>query len=126
MELPTPEQAEVAAGTFRMLADPTRLRILWAIFSDEQSVGELAEILEVAPSVVSQHLAKLRLAQLVTTRRDGNRIYYSAADVHVRQLAEEALFHADHVTSSLPDHAPTRPETRSSDAARPAGRRRKA
>lgn len=126
MELPTPEQAEVAAGTFRMLADPTRLRILWALFTEEQSVGELAEALDVAPSVVSQHLAKLRLAQLVTTRRAGNRIYYTSADVHVRQLAEEALFHADHVTSRLPDHPPTRTPVQSARAKPPVDRRRRA
>ena len=107
VELPTSEQAELAAGTLRMLAEPTRLRILWALFSGEESVGRLAELVAVKPSVVSQHLAKLRLARLVTTRREGTRIFYSATDVHVRQLTEEALFHADHVAAELPDHPPT-------------------
>lgn len=112
LDLPTLEQAEIAAATLRMLADPTRLRILWALFTGERSVGRLAELVDVSPSVVSQHLAKLRLARLVTTRRDGNRIYYTAVDVHVRQLAEEALFHADHVAGALPDHERTRPPGR--------------
>lgn len=110
LDLPTPEQAEIAATTLRMLAEPTRLRILWALFAGEHSVGRLAELVGVAPSVVSQHLAKLRLSRLVTTRRDGNRIFYVAVDVHVRQLAEEALFHADHVAGARPDHPPTRPD----------------
>jgi DNA-binding transcriptional ArsR family regulator len=104
--LPTAEQAQLAAATLRMLAEPTRLRILWALFSGEQSVGRLAELVGVAPPVASQHLAKLRLARLVTTRREGTRIFYAATDDHVRRLTEEALFHADHVVSDLPDHAP--------------------
>ncbi len=112
LDLPTLEQAEIATETLRMLADPTRLRLLWALFSGERSVGHLAELVDVAPSVVSQHLAKLRLGRLVATRRDGNRIFYTAVDVHVRQLAEEALFHADHVAAARPDHAPTRPPPR--------------
>lgn len=49
------------------------------------------------PANVSQHLAKLRLARLVRTRRVGNRIYYRAGDTHVRHLVEEALFHTGHL-----------------------------
>jgi DNA-binding transcriptional ArsR family regulator len=107
-ELPTAEQVEVAVGTLRMLAEPTRLRVMWLLVNGEQSVGRLAELAGVAPSVVSQHLGKLRLAGLVSTRRDGNRIFYAATDVHVRQLVEEALFHADHLVAGLADHEPTR------------------
>jgi hypothetical protein len=44
---------------------------------------------------------------LVSTRREGTRIFYAATDDHVRRLTEEALFHADHVVSDLPDHAET-------------------
>jgi DNA-binding transcriptional ArsR family regulator len=102
--LPTAEQSQLAAATLRMLAEPTRLRILWALFAGEQSVGRLAELVGVAPSAVSQHLAKLRLARLVSTRREGMRIFYAATDDHVRRLTEEALFHADHVVADLPDH----------------------
>ena len=111
VELPTDQQIDVAVETLRMLADPTRLRILWALYAGEHSVGHLADQIGVSPSVVSQHLAKLRLGRVVTSRRQGNRIFYTAEDVHVRQLAEEALFHADHVAQNLPDHSPTRPAT---------------
>ncbi len=123
IELPTVEQADVAVATLRMLADPTRLRILWALFAGEQSVGHLAGLVGVSPSVVSQHLAKLRLGRVVSSRREGNRIFYAARDVHIRQLAEEALFHADHVASDLPDHPPTRVKARASS---PRSRRPKA
>ena len=100
---PSAEQVSAAVGTLKLLADPTRLQILWALLHGEHSVGELADHLGVPPAGVSQHLAKLRLARLVTTRRDGNRIYYLADDDHVRRLVGEALFHADHlVTGAAP------------------------
>ena len=97
IDSPSTEQVTAAADTLKLLADPTRLRILWALLHGEHSVGDLAEHVGAAPTGVSQHLAKLRLAHLVTTRRDGNRIFYLADDDHVRRLVEEALFHAGHV-----------------------------
>lgn len=102
--MPNEEQANLAAETFRMLADATRVNILWALLQGESSVACLAELVGATPTAVSQHLAKLRLARLVKTRREGTFVYYSAADVHVRRLLDEALFHADHTDQDLPDH----------------------
>lgn len=87
----------------KLLADQTRLMIVWALLHGEHSVGELAEHVGVAAPAVSQHLAKLRLARLVRTRREGNHIFYIAADDHALRLVTEALFHAEHVTSSHPE-----------------------
>ena len=102
--MPDEEQANLAAETFRMLADATRVKVLWALLQGESSVTCLAELVGAAPTAVSQHLAKLRLARLVKTRREGTFVYYSAADVHVRRLLDEALNHADHADRDLPDH----------------------
>jgi DNA-binding transcriptional ArsR family regulator len=104
-QMPNEEQVHLAAEGFRMLADPTRIKILWALLQGESSVACLAELVGGAPTAVSQHLAKLRLAGLVRGRREGTFVYYSAADVHVRHLLDEALFHADHTDRDLPDHA---------------------
>lgn len=103
---PSPEQVSAAVGTLKLLADPTRLRLLWALLHGEHSVGELADHLGVPPAGVSQHLAKLRLARLVTTRREGNRIHYGADDDHVRRLVGEALFHADHAVAGAAQARP--------------------
>ncbi len=103
-EVPTDAQVALAAETFKLLADETRLRILWTLLHGEHAVTPLAEHIGAQPAAVSQHLAKLRLSRLVRTRREGNRIYYAADNAHVRQLVEEALFHADHVVRGLPDH----------------------
>jgi DNA-binding transcriptional ArsR family regulator len=102
--MPNEEQVHLAAEGFRLLADPTRIKILWALLQGESSVTCLAELVGAAPTAVSQHLAKLRLAGLVRGRREGTFMYYSAADAHVRHLLDEALFHADHADRDLPDH----------------------
>lgn len=94
---PSEAQVATAVDTLKLLADPTRLRILWALLHGEHSVGPLAEHVGAPGPAVSQHLAKLRLTGLVQTRREGNRIYYLADDDHLRRLVEEALFHADDV-----------------------------
>lgn len=94
-ELPPDEQVHLVAETFRLLADPTRVKILWALLHGESSVACLGELVGAAPAAVSQHLAKLRLAGLVRGRREGTFVYYSAVDVHVRDLLAESLHHAE-------------------------------
>jgi len=103
-EDPTEGQVAVAVDTFKLLADPTRLRILWALLHGEHSVNNLADHIGATSAAVSQHLAKLRLARLVKTRREGTYVFYLAENDHVRRLVEEALFHADHLVRGLPDH----------------------
>jgi DNA-binding transcriptional ArsR family regulator len=101
---PTGEQVNEAVSTLKLIADPTRLRIMWALLHGEHSVNRLAEHVGAQPAAVSQHLAKLRLGRLVRTRRAGTHVFYLAQDDHVRRLVEEALFHAEHITHGLPDH----------------------
>lgn len=104
MEHPTEGQVDRAVEMLSMVADPTRLRILWTLLHGEHSVNELADHLGARPPAVSQHLAKLRLGRLVSTRREGTRIFYLADNDHVRRLVEEALFHADHILHGHPAH----------------------
>lgn len=103
-EQPTGAQVAVAVDMFKLLADQTRLRILWALLHGEHSVNHLAEHVGASPAAVSQHLAKLRLARLVKARREGTFIYYLAENAHVGRLVEEALFHADHLSNEEPHH----------------------
>src|SRR3954464_10574225 len=103
LAMPNDEQVHLAAESFRLLADPTRIKILWALLQGESSVACLADLVGAAPTAVSQHLAKLRLAGLVRGRREGTFVYYSAADDHVRGLLAQALHHADHFDRSETD-----------------------
>jgi DNA-binding transcriptional ArsR family regulator len=88
--------------SFTMLADPTRVRMLWALRDGKLDVATLAAQAECRPTVASQHLSKLRLAGLVEATRDGRRMLYRLRGAHVRSLLNEALFHADHQVSGTP------------------------
>lgn len=70
----------------------------------ELSVGDLAAIVDKAKPAVSQHLARLRHARVVTTRRDGNHVYYRLHDDHVARLVIDALHHAEHGRPGTPRH----------------------
>ncbi|GAB2681187.1 ArsR/SmtB family transcription factor [Thalassiella azotivora] len=98
--VPDEEHARIASESFRMLADPTRVKILWSLLQGESSVGALAELVQSSTTAVSQHLSKLRLAGLVDSRREGTFVYYCATDEHVHRLLTEALSHAEHVTGT--------------------------
>src|SRR5262245_42538882 len=101
--MPDGVEVEVAAAAFRLLSDPNRIKILWALLQGESSVNCLADLIDASPSAVSQHLAKLRLAGLVSVRREGTFAYYTAATSHVHRLLSEALNHADHTTRDIPN-----------------------
>jgi DNA-binding transcriptional ArsR family regulator len=101
----------------RLLAAPTRSKLPSALLQGESSVACLAELVGAPPTAVSQHLAKLRLAGVVRGRRQGTFVHYTAADVHVRRLLAEALYHADHADQHLPDHMAPPPRRDLADAA---------
>ncbi len=87
-----------------MLADATRLRMMWLLCGAEYDVTTLAEAVGIARPAVSQHLAKLKLAGLVAVRRDGRRAVYRVRGGHVRRLLGEAVEAADHRVTGRPDH----------------------
>ncbi|MEE6163472.1 MULTISPECIES: ArsR/SmtB family transcription factor [unclassified Mycolicibacterium] len=120
------EQAVLIVEVFRMLADATRIQVLWALTGGELSVNDLAtRVGKPAPSV-SQHLAKLRMARLVRTRRSGTTIFYSLENEHVRQLVVDAVFNAEHAGPGVPPHHRDDARVRelSVDARRPKAARR--
>lgn len=68
------------------------------------SGSRLAETVDKSQAAVSQHLAKLRLARIVTTRREGTRVFYRLANEHSQQLFSEAIFQAKHAVVATPAH----------------------
>lgn len=86
MALSTPEIAVAKAEMFRALAHPTRIRVLEVLVDGEQSVGALADILNVDLPPLSQQLAVLRNAHVVMTRREGSMVFYRVADPRMSQL----------------------------------------
>jgi len=79
-------KAEVAAEFLKQLANPRRLMVLCELVKGERSVGALEAVTGLSQSALSQHLAKLREAELVATRRQAQTIYYSLADPGVRKV----------------------------------------
>jgi DNA-binding transcriptional ArsR family regulator len=101
---PGAELLDTAAATLRMLAEPTRLHLLWQLAQGPRSVTELTEAAAVPRTVVSQHLAKLRLSGMVDARKDGRHVIYSLHDGHLVRLIRETINHADHRTTGEPFH----------------------
>jgi DNA-binding transcriptional ArsR family regulator len=99
---PGAEHFALAAQTLSLLADRTRLSLLHRLSRGEADVGTLAEACGAARPAVSQHLARLRLAGLVTARKDGRRVIYALRDAHLRRLLTDALSHADHLLAAGP------------------------
>lgn len=98
------EYVELAVEVFAMLADATRVRIILALRDQELSVNNLAEMVDKSAPAVSQHLAKLRLARIVSTRHEGTKVFYRLTDEHARQLVADAIFQAQHTLSNDPAH----------------------
>ncbi|AWK72219.1 ArsR family transcriptional regulator [Rhodococcus oxybenzonivorans] len=106
------DQVDLVVEVFRMLADSTRVQVLWALVDRELSVNDLAEhVGKPAPSV-SQHLAKLRMARLVRTRKEGTQVIYRLENDHIRQLVTDAVFNAEHAGPGVPGHHRTGDELR--------------
>lgn len=84
----------LVAETFKLLGDPTRLRILLACLDGPRSVGEIAAATGASQSLVSHHLRLLRGARLVTGTRDARQVFYQAADQHVRHMIQDVIEHS--------------------------------
>ncbi|MDA8196272.1 MAG: metalloregulator ArsR/SmtB family transcription factor [Actinomycetota bacterium] len=84
---------EDAVELLKMIADRTRLKVVRELLHSEHSVNELADHLEVKPAALSQHLAKLRLARLVSIRREGTRVFYRISDPHIEKIVDSVMAH---------------------------------
>lgn len=101
---PDPEHLAAATATLRMLAEPTRLHLLWLLTHEARSVTELTRATGAPRTVVSQHLAKLRLSGMVDTHKAGRHVIYSVPDGHLVRLIREIVNHADHRITGEPVH----------------------
>ncbi len=81
------------AELFRALADPTRTRMVYALAQQDMTTTGLAALLGVNAPAVSQHLRLLRTLRLVRPRREGQLVYYSLDDDHIRLLVTLSLSH---------------------------------
>ena len=101
---PGEEQFALAAELLALLGDRTRLALLHALTEGEADVSTLTQACGAARPAVSQHLARLRLAGLVDTRKEGRRVIYAQRDGHLRRVVDDALSLADHRLTNRPAH----------------------
>ncbi|WP_235586581.1 ArsR/SmtB family transcription factor [Kocuria rhizophila] len=104
---PASEFVDLAAEVLGLLSDPTRIRIVLALHQTEElPVNALAELVGKKPSGVSQHLARLRMARMVTTRQEGTSVLYRLTDEHAVALVVEAIKQAEHAVANghIPPH----------------------
>ncbi len=92
--------AALLAETFKVLGDPTRLRILDALSHAELCVCDIAAVLGLGESAVSHQLRLLRSLRLVRARRDGRMIFYAIDDDHITRLLAQGLEHVAEVPAT--------------------------
>ena len=88
-----PRAVEALAETFRVLGDPTRVRILDAIAGGELCVCDIASLIGISESAISHQLRLLRGMRLVRARRAGRLVFYTVDDQHILELLKQALTH---------------------------------
>jgi ArsR family transcriptional regulator len=81
------------AETFRLMSDPTRLRVILACLDAPAAVNEMAERLGISASLVSHHLRLLRAARLLQADRRGRQVFYVVGDEHIRSMLTDMVDH---------------------------------
>ncbi|WP_024889097.1 ArsR/SmtB family transcription factor [Luteimonas huabeiensis] len=87
-------RVETIAATYRLLGDPTRLRVLLACLDGPIAVGDIARRIGASQPLVSHHLRLLRGARLVRGERRQRQVLYATADAHIRDMLTDMLEHA--------------------------------
>jgi ArsR family transcriptional regulator len=83
------------AEKIKMLGDPTRLKILFALSHEELCVCDIANLLCVSKSLISHHLRLLKTMRLVRYRREGKMAFYALDDEHIRNIFTEGFNHIE-------------------------------
>jgi DNA-binding transcriptional ArsR family regulator len=89
----TDDQAVELSEMFRLMGDPSRLKIIVACLAEPTSVSDVAAKTRLSPSLVSHHLRLLRAARILRAERRGKQIFYAAADEHVRCTISDMVAH---------------------------------
>ena len=84
------------ADFFKIVGDPTRVRILWALNQNELCVCDIANVLGMSKSSISHQLGALRRSNIVKCRKEGKTVYYKLDDDHVQKVFELGLEHINH------------------------------
>ena len=95
-KMPNQELFSKLAEFFKIIGDPTRTKILFALDQNEMCVCDIANVLGMTKSSISHQLATLRSSGIVKCRREGKEVYYTLDDEHVKQVFEIGIEHIEH------------------------------
>lgn len=95
------ETMELLSSIFKVLGDPTRLKIIYALSMTDLCVNDIAELLDMSQSSISHQLSLLKKKKLIKSVKDGRRSIYSLDDEHVLSLFNEGYDHAKHRKDSV-------------------------
>jgi len=90
------EKINLLSQTFKALADPTRLKIIYVLSRSPLCVCDIAQLLDMTQSAISHHLRLLRNLKLVKFKKEGKMVIYSLDDYHVLELFSQGLDHVNH------------------------------
>ena len=96
-KMPEDETLYDLAELFKVFGDTTRIKILYALFSSEMCVCDIADLLGMTHSAISHQLRVLKQARLVKFRREGKTVYYSLDDNHISQIFNCGLSHIQEI-----------------------------
>lgn len=94
MPLPDDQHLTVIAETYRLLGDPTRLKVVLTCLEGPIAVGDIAKVTGASQSLVSHHLRLLRAARLVRGTRRNKQVFYEVEDDHIARMLTDMLAHA--------------------------------
>lgn len=94
--MPSEDIISSLSEMFKLLSDPTRLKIVLALLSKELCVCDISEVVSITQSAASHQLRVLRQARLAKFRKDGKQIFYTIDDDHVETMIKLALEHINH------------------------------
>ena len=113
--LPEAESFDLVASLFKEVSDSKRVRIFWVLCHCEECVINLSAMMDMSAPALSHHLARLRAAGLITSRREGKEVYYRAGDGRAAQLLHRLI--EDTLEMACPDwlHVPADDEQTTGD-----------
>lgn len=89
--IPKAQLFQIAADTFKLLGDSSRIRIFWILCHCEECVINLSAMVEMSSPAVSHHLKMLKASRLIVSRREGKEVYYKAADTQQAALLHQMI-----------------------------------
>lgn len=91
--MPPDSELLAISELYKVFGDPTRIKILFALYESEMCVCDIAALLSMTQSAISHQLRVLKASKLVKFRRDGKEVYYSLDDEHIFKILAQGLEH---------------------------------